>query len=223
MALGQVALIFLGVSVAIWFENWNTHLIEKRREKEFLNEILHGLVNDSLDITINLSLCRKQEKACHYLLNNFENGNDFEDSTSFYLSTLPAYAVLIANTGGYETLKSTGLDQIENDSVRQAIVNTYEVIYKYQKEIEKLTYDYSLNFVMPACIKNFKKIRLFGLGKKASAKAVDFTALQKDDNFLTMLQILSDYKYLEERTTKRTQKFIAITTLRIRKELNRIQ
>jgi hypothetical protein len=223
MALGQIALIFIGVSVAIWFENWNTHLKDQQREREFLNEILNGLVNDSLDINSNLFVCKTQRNACRYLIDSFKNGKEFEDSTSFYFSALPAYAVLIANTGGYETLKSTGLDQIENDSLRREIVNMYEVIYKYQKEIEKLTYDYSSNFVMPACIKNFKKIRLFGLGKKASATPVDFKALQKNDNFAAMLQILSDYKYLEERITKRTQKFIGKTTQRIRRELNRIQ
>jgi hypothetical protein len=223
MALGQIALIFIGVSVAIWFENWNTHWKEKRREKEFLNEILNGLVSDSLDININLSLCRVQQKACRYLIDNFKNGKEFVDSTSFCFSTLPAYAVLIANTGGYETLKSTGLNQIENDSLRQQIVNMYEVMYKYQREVEKLTYDYSLNFVMPACTKNFRELHLYGLGRKSSAIPVDFAALQKDTNFLTMLQVFSDYKYLEERIAKRTQKFIAITTLRIRQELNRIQ
>jgi hypothetical protein len=223
MALGQIALIFVGVSVAIWFENWNTHWKEKRREKEFLNEILSGLVNDSLDINSNLFGCGIQGKACRYLIDNFKNRKEFEDSTSFYLSTLPAYAVLIANTGGYETLKSTGLDQIENDSLRQEIVNMYEVTYKYQKEIEKLSYDYSLNFVTPACTRNFREFQLFGVRKTPRAIPVDFVTLQKDTQFFAMLQILSDYNYLEDRITKRTQKLIATTILHIRQELNRIQ
>ena len=53
--IGEVSLIFIGISLAIWFNNWNENQKLKRVEVQILQEIKNGLQADLKDLQINMN------------------------------------------------------------------------------------------------------------------------------------------------------------------------
>ena len=67
-ALGELALIFLGISLAVAFQNWNQNRLENREANTALQNITEGLrtVSQELDIFIQKEKNHKKET----LINN---------------------------------------------------------------------------------------------------------------------------------------------------------
>ncbi|MDC7998015.1 hypothetical protein [Gilvibacter sediminis] len=130
--------VFFAVTFAFLLDSWNQNKNQRLTEKTILKEIYNGLERDSIDLHNDELAMQYNLKAVDYfrkIVNNVEVDNDSLATYYFYLTR---DAVTIQNTSGYETLKSVGLEIIENDSLRKAIIDLYEVRYKlYQKFTEE--------------------------------------------------------------------------------------
>ncbi|NQX77632.1 hypothetical protein [Gilvibacter sp.] len=130
--------VFFAVTFAFLLDSWNQNKNQRLTEKTILTEIYNGLERDSIDLHNDELTMQYNLKAVDYfrkIVNNVEVDNDSLATYYFYLTR---DAVTIQNTSGYETLKSVGLEIIENDSLRKAIIDLYEVRYKlYQKFTEE--------------------------------------------------------------------------------------
>ena len=84
-------------------------------------------------------------KAVNYFRNIVDDIEVDNDSLATYYFYLTRDFLTIQNTSGYETLKSVGLEVIQNDSLRKIIIDLYEVKYKLHR---KFTEEYDENKYM---------------------------------------------------------------------------
>jgi len=129
--------IFIAILAAFALDNWNDNRNDRVAEAKILTEILNGLEKDKEDVAMNIFGHELGLKACTYWRDITRNQPYDSDSLRQYYMILTRDFVSIQNTTGYETLKSRGLELVENDSLRERIVTLYEFDYQALRKLEE--------------------------------------------------------------------------------------
>ena len=133
--------IFIAVITAFALNNWNDNRNNRNAESKILSEINNGLEKDLEDIRSNVLGHKLGMKATDYFRDMIANKPISKDSVMFHYFNLTRDFVSIQNTSGYETLKSRGLELIENDSLRTKIISLYEYDYNTLRKLEEEYYE----------------------------------------------------------------------------------
>lgn len=129
--------IFVAVISAFALNNWNDNRHNRNAENKILVEIYNGLEKDLTDIRTNKMGHERGVDAVNYFRNLLAKKPVSGDSLMFNYFNLTRDFVSIQNTSGYETLKSKGLEIIQNDSLRTKIVSLYEYDYNTVRKLEE--------------------------------------------------------------------------------------
>jgi hypothetical protein len=130
-ALGEFAIVVLGVLAALWVENWNSYRNDRVLEREYLNSLLGDFDSDSrsLDNTIR----RSEEIAeAQLIVLGAADRQSFNISPTQFVDAVHETGLLVFATHSRRTmndLMSTGnLRIIESESVRTDLANFYSGI-----------------------------------------------------------------------------------------------
>ena len=155
-------MIFLGISLAIWFNNWNDHRKERATEKNVLSQIYTEIKASLGDIENDLSVLDQSLKSHYKILDALNSDQAYEDGLAFdfYFLQKDEYTYPIRTT--YERIKMDGLEIISNDSLRYVIERLYEFGIPRIDKSEAFFPDISEHF-KPFYIKNFRPNTDLGL------------------------------------------------------------
>jgi len=132
-AIGEIILVVIGILIALQVNNWNQLRNDKKFEITMLQEIKSSLESD-LDYSemINRRIGTKEE-GIQELLKMTASNQKYSDSILLEVyNTMNTAVSFNINKGGYEAIKSVGIDKISNDSevrfpmVEQAMGNIFE-------------------------------------------------------------------------------------------------
>lgn len=126
-AIGEIILVVIGILIALYINNWNEARKERKFELEMLKEVSNSLNKDKAYLEMIKHRNEVKEKGLQSMLRMMESGEDYPDSV--LLKTYNAALTRLAfsyNTGGYESIKSVGLDKISNESIRAGLIELYE-------------------------------------------------------------------------------------------------
>lgn len=154
-ALGELLLIFLGITMAIWFNNWNETQKSKKIEIKSIKEIKSAIGQDLLDINENIFGFSKRVELYNQIFTHIDGDLSMNESLKTNLLFLQGVTTFISNTGPYETLKSRGLETINNDSVRLKISLYYDFEYEKIQTNEKQHIEHYNNYIKPMMLKDF--------------------------------------------------------------------
>lgn len=129
--------IFIAVISAFALNNWNENRKSHTAENKILTEIYNGLEKDLEDLNLNEMGHNMGIQASNYFRDLLANKSVSNDSVKFHYFNLTRDFISIQNTSGYETLKSRGLELIENDSLRTKIISLYEYDYNTLRKLEE--------------------------------------------------------------------------------------
>jgi Family of unknown function (DUF6090) len=125
--LSEIVIIFLGISMSFWFDEWR----EKRKDQEMEQKILHGLKDNLIRDTMMLSQMQLHADSfinCSTKLLALKPEKNVEDSLDIYLKTAATYMSFNATETTYEEIKQTGRTSlIQNDTLRKGIIQHYTV------------------------------------------------------------------------------------------------
>ncbi|MBK7870206.1 MAG: hypothetical protein IPJ74_05695 [Saprospiraceae bacterium] len=204
-ALGELLLIFLGITLAMGFNNWNEGQKQKRLERKTLIEIRNGIEVDLQDIRSNVSGFKKRTKAGKMLYVHLKEQLSLSDSLKFYLPYLKGTTQFINNTTPYETLKSRGFELIRNDSLRLAIMHYYDVSQDWIKIVEAEHVSHYQEYVKPFILNYFSPESLL---------PNDYASMMKNKSLIPMLHwsysnssyMLELYEDIEKEANNLTQR-----------------
>jgi hypothetical protein len=92
-----------------------------------LNEVSNSLKFDLEILEMLNQRMEIKEKGIQTLLEMTETDREYPDSTVLKVYNQMSMGILFSyNKGGYEAIKSVGLDRISNDSVRSDLIDLYE-------------------------------------------------------------------------------------------------
>ena len=128
-AIGEIILVVIGILIALQINNWNEDKNEREFEKRMLKELKVALDNDIKTIERNENLVKSWQKSNIYLVKSMETKKQKNlniDSVKYHLDFIWGIGIaFVSNNGPYEALKSSGLDKIENNDLRQEISKLY--------------------------------------------------------------------------------------------------
>ena len=133
--------IFIAVLSAFALNNWNDKIRDTRTSTKILTEISNGLKKDIEDININIGGHKDGIQACEFWTKILLNEEVKLDSLRQYYFRVTRDFFSAQNVSGYETLKSKGLELINNDSLRFGIISLYEYDYRNLKTLEENYYE----------------------------------------------------------------------------------
>lgn len=129
--------IFVAVIAAFALNNWNDNRRDHLSETKILAEIKNGLHLDLEDIKGNTLGHEFGVRACQVFRDVIENRPIAQDSIGLHYIFLLRDYTSIMNSSGYESLKSKGLEIIQNDSLRFRIISLYDYNYQILYKLEE--------------------------------------------------------------------------------------
>jgi hypothetical protein len=142
-AIGEIVLVVIGILIALQLNNLNESQKERVYEVKMLSEIKLALENDIHYYHRMVNRMKKLDSSTTHFISLAYNKSTFQDSLYskadnegrwYMLRTGVAYRF---NSGPYQAVKSSGIDKISNDSLRNLLVNFYDFELPRHMEITK--------------------------------------------------------------------------------------
>lgn len=182
-AISEVILIVIGIFVAIQIDNWNENRKLRNTEYEYLDQLNENLKATSVNLAENIAYNKRTLVNYEKILNHIENDLPYSNS----LDSAFAYFIYWADANitytAYETVKSKGFDIIQNDSLRNAIIEMYEESFPFLIGELQAEWEVYHTLVLPFVSQNIYYV------SSSVARPNNFEALKKSDEFLNIMGI----------------------------------
>ncbi|MDO4763931.1 MAG: hypothetical protein Q4A00_06065 [Flavobacteriaceae bacterium] len=132
----ELVLIFISVWFGFFLSEWSSSEGEKLTENKILTEIRNGIRSDLEDFESNVYGHNLSLQGISAFRGWMVDKPIRKDSLAIYYYVLLRDYIPVINRSGYESLKTSGLKTIINDSLRHQIINLYEFHYKIIDELE---------------------------------------------------------------------------------------
>jgi hypothetical protein len=123
--LGEIALIFIGITSALWFEDLNEARHRRQLETLILHEMSAALTRDTVDLHINLDVGESVLASIDTVLAQFRNSAAYREGLAMHFARSSRFVRFFHSPAAYEHLRSAGFDVIANDTLRQSIISYY--------------------------------------------------------------------------------------------------
>jgi hypothetical protein len=144
-AAGEVVLIFIGISLALAFQNMNERRRVAALERDLLAVIARNLVANVEELDRNISQDEGALAALEPLLEHFSHKAPWQDSLAVQLGRGMSWSSPYFVSSGYESLKQLGLQVVSNESVRD-----YEGTYaRLQNERDRIQWAFFEATLLP--------------------------------------------------------------------------
>ena len=140
-AIGEIALVMIGILLALKVSNWNDVRKERTLEKRYLSELIFDLKTDSIAISNFLIQSNIQLKHKRNIIDFSAGKSDFsKDSLSIFFNNQwqMTYSFNPITTT-LDEMKSTGnIGVVQNSDLRRNILKTYNNYLIYINQHEKI-------------------------------------------------------------------------------------
>ena len=122
-AIGEIALVVIGILIALQINNWNQGQKELEYEHKILSEIYNSLQSDSARFEMHFEpRISRKKRGIDSLLSFIHFDKKVADTTILkHYRRLYSSPQITVNFGPYETLKLNGLEKIKNDETAHFI------------------------------------------------------------------------------------------------------
>jgi len=128
-AVGEIALVVIGILIALQINNWNEERLLNNQEYKLLLELKNDLIGtlDELNGDIySLNMVKQASDSIIDYLDNIESSNYdaslYDEKIGWALFNVKLYPRTIA----YENLKSLGIELVTNDSIRYHLTDIFD-------------------------------------------------------------------------------------------------
>ena len=132
-AVGEMALVIIGILIALQIDNWNTDKLEQEALKGYLNTISRNIGSDLASLNeLRSDRLRAYELSLRWL--NFQPRNrSYSVGEVMLASQVMAEASTLhhfnASSSGYEALKSSGiLDEMQGTDIEKLLFDYYDTV-----------------------------------------------------------------------------------------------
>jgi hypothetical protein len=138
-AVGEIVLVVIGILIALQINTWNGEKKDRAYELKMLTEVKSTLGKDIEYFEWMIERTNQVDSTINLLSKQIISKSTFIDS--LYLNKQARWNYLRMGTffrynpGPYQAIQSSGIDKISNDSLRNNLINFYDFIYPFYKEL----------------------------------------------------------------------------------------
>lgn len=184
--IGEIALVVIGILIALQINNWN----EGQKAKVFEHKILTDIKNSMRQNIWTLQRMTKWNNnsviSGEIVLKHMRKNLPYHDSLDMHFSRAISFSTSEIRNAGYESLKSYGIHVISNDSIRNALSiynNDWISILANRQEA------YFFNTASPILTSLFETVAM-----RAEMKPFDYEKLKKSDQFRSIINTSIAYR-----------------------------
>ena len=181
-SVGEVAMIVVGVLIALAASDWQQGQQERRAEVNLLGELQTALSQDLAALEEQRERYERVDSQVSTLVALMKSGAPYADSLDTYFGALYGYVPVRLNRAGYESLKSQGLDLVSDDGLRSQIARVYEQAYARVDDALDAERGVILDLLRPYVLVHFKDLRF-----TVSATPLDYGYVSTDQQFLNLI------------------------------------
>lgn len=190
-AIGEVALVMIGILLALQVNNWNEVRRLAIEELNLLYEINENLLQSKNDIDQMVLANQRGVNSYTAILRHLKENNLEQDSLYRAFRNVPGWNSAYPTFTAYETLKQKGIDIIRNKELRKQITSIYESSYvTLINDWDKYEWVYNEAVVTPYFAKSFYYSILSIDGVGGIAVPNDLEALLADPELKNILSML---------------------------------
>lgn len=207
-ALGEIALVVIGILIALQINTWKEVQRAKQKEVALLTELRANLRINVKNLESDIITQRRSAGMIDEILAHADAKMTYFDSLPNYLAQASYAPDVILSVAAFETLKSGGLDLIQSDSLRREIVSLYEEEYPFLiQETRRLEDQLWPAVVIPQFQKHFRS-------KNGGWHPNDYENWLKDEEFFNMFSLRGELRksstLLKIRSKNRTELVIRL-------------
>ncbi|MCR9132894.1 MAG: hypothetical protein NXI08_09980 [bacterium] len=183
-ALGEIFLVMIGILLALQVNNWNENRKIKILESKLLSQVSVALKDDIDYFEMLISRMDRSQSSAKTITNLYLNDIQITpDSLINLTDDLVLGYLFVYNEGPYEAIKSTGLDIISDDDIREKLTNLYG--FRLKRVNLALNDDNDWNSLYASYYRNILDARpyLENDGNIGYRKALIVEDIFKDDEF----------------------------------------
>jgi hypothetical protein len=185
-ALGEILLIFIGINLAIWFNNWNETRKLKEEEKRILQSILTDLEDDQAANEHSILVLNKELDRVRQILHWTEGKIELTpDSLGKLLPFLVKDHTVNIQSTGYQTLISKGISLVQKKPLRKELIRYYDDMDESIRELARHSNEL-LKFQIPYFTSHFEYFDFWG---ESPALPKDIERLRADAEFKVLVQL----------------------------------
>lgn len=130
--VGEIALVVVGILIALQINNWNELRIERKLELEILNELKLNLESNVSIISKRVDYFTSGLNSSRVILALLDGNLPYHDSLNVHLSkaTRGYGGADVISYVGYESLRNNGFRLISNKHLRSEIMMLFENTYR---------------------------------------------------------------------------------------------
>lgn len=132
-ALGEMALVVIGILIALQIDNWNAENVQQETLKNYLRTISRNIDSDLVSLDeIRAQRISDYEQGVRWM--NFDRrGDSYSVSEAIFAGDLINRAATLrqfnASSSGYEALKGSGtLDQMQGTDIERLVYDYYDTV-----------------------------------------------------------------------------------------------
>ena len=225
-ALGEIALIVIGVLIALSINNWNEQQKDDKKEIAILSGIRDNLLLDTIDINVNIRIYERMLETDSLLLRTLVTQQPFDSTHISYLLNLYVSDLrLVLHESAFQEARDEGLEIIGNEELRSSIRRLYEFGYPYLLDAENSETHISKSYLQKYLFDNpLFSYTVAGDELTIAVSPEAYQQLIADQEFHLMLGIYKSYN--EGRLKQRYQltlKIVLELIEQIEEELERLQ
>jgi hypothetical protein len=183
LALGEFALIFVGIIAALAADDWNTRRLEREDEIEALEGIRAALASDLEELQTLSDLFWEKRDLARALHAHLKAGLPYHDSLAASFGAVYGFKESFLNRAAYEALRSKGFDLVSDDSLRVQIIRLYDEEYREVELVDERHRSTVMELYRPYFLERFVDIDF-----NNSATPLDYPALLRDQYFINLIE-----------------------------------
>ena len=130
-AIGEILLIFAGITLALWFSNWNDERKLRESELQILADIAENLRANVDHFRANIKEDEDRVSACSRFVESTAAKQPWSDVLGSDLFECRWWTSPFLTSAAYQSLKAKGTDLISDKELRSSIIKLYEQTYAY--------------------------------------------------------------------------------------------
>jgi hypothetical protein len=154
-AVGEIALIVVGVTIALAASSWYEGRQARRDEVLILRQLRQTLGEDLQHINTTWEMTRQREQKIMALLAHLESDKPYTPELAWYFQSLFGWRIVRIKTAPFEALKVQGYRMISNAMLREKLISFYEDDYARLAYNSNLDRDFAIEKIQPYFFRNF--------------------------------------------------------------------
>ena len=200
-AIGEIALVVIGILIALQINTWKEERKSRHLEYVTLSELKKNIEADVMELNNVSELLNKRLASNKIILHSISNNNIYHDSLNSHFGHAIIYDKMAFHTGAYESLKSSGIQLINDEVLRFEISNYYDFYIKDMEEGFTEIRDDFYNYMLGYLRHDFKYYH----SDSKTAEPRDFEVLKQNKTFIISLRVFQDVMAMNLRTLNKTQ------------------